>query len=137
MKRLIASGFISLLLNYGCAGNKQPDPFTDGLMPNMNLYLQPKTSIRFDIEDMSKEKDIRSLEGYIKQDKKKIKLKITTLPDLDLEFKGKATVHWKVSSQYNEIPEGNVDFILEMTDSFGQKGEYILPMTIKKDKIIK
>lgn len=130
-KKYIIVGLIGLLS--GCSIDSNPKPFIYGLSPNMNLYLEPKKNISFDIGDKSEDRDIVSFEAYLKQETKNEKINANLRASrLDLEMAGVAMAQWDIASQYNEIPEGKVDFILEMTDKSGKKGKYTLPINIKK-----
>lgn len=131
IKKLIgALGLVGLLS--GCPINRSPQPYIY-LPVNMNLTIEPNKNIAFDVADKSKELDIASFKAYLETPQKRVDMDLS-INRLDLELGGVAMAHWNVSDQYNDIPEGKVDFVLEMTDKKGKTGRYVLPIDIRKRK---
>lgn len=108
--------------------------------PKPKLDFNGKTELEFGpgkqqheliIQELSGENDIESFRLYILTGKSLLEimsvLDMTTMTFVD----GKIMILWD-ESRYKELPSGKVDFVLEMTDKAGNKGEDILKMNIKQ-----
>ncbi len=131
MKNLTKIVYLTGLLSLaGCPINSKPQPHVN-LSANLEIY--PERNVCFNVVDKSKEYDVVSCEAYLIERKTGIETKLNfSVSKSNLKGTGFSIAFWDIVSQFDELPEGECTFLLEMIDKAGKKGTYELPIKLKK-----